>query len=108
MHNERKSVVAERFIRILKTKIYKYMTSISKNVFIDKLVDIVNEYSNTYHRTVEMKSVDVMLKIIHMLILKKKFMIKILNLELVIMYEFLNTKIFVLKDTHQIGQKKFL
>ena len=108
VHNERKSVVAERFIRILKTKIYKYMTSISKNVFIDKLDDIVNEYSNTYHRTVEMKSVDVMLKIIHMLILKKKFMIKILNLELVIMYEFLNTKIFVLKDTHQIGQKKFL
>ena len=57
MHNERKSVVAERFIRILKTKIYKYMTSISKNVFIDKLDDMVNEDSNTYHRTVKMKSV---------------------------------------------------
>ena len=44
-HNEGKSVVAERFIRTLKTKIYKYMTSISKNVFIDKLDDIVNKYN---------------------------------------------------------------
>ena len=58
-HNEGKSVVAERFIRTLKTKIYKYMTSISKNVYIDKLDDIVNEYNNTYHRTIKMKPVDV-------------------------------------------------
>ena len=43
-HNEGKSVVAERFIRTIKSKIYKYMTSISKNVYIDKLDDIVNEY----------------------------------------------------------------
>ena len=47
IHNEEKLVVAERFIRILKTKIYKYMTSISKNVCIDKLDDIVSEYNNT-------------------------------------------------------------
>ena len=46
IHNEGKSVVAERFIRTLKTKIYKYMTSISKNVYIDKLYVIVNEYNN--------------------------------------------------------------
>ena len=59
MHNERKSVVAERFIRTLKNKIYKYMTAISKNVYIDKLDDIVNEYNNTYHRTIKMKPVDV-------------------------------------------------
>ena len=59
IHNEGKSVVAERFIRTLKTKIYKYMTSISKNVYIDKLNDIVNECNNTYHRTIKMKSVDV-------------------------------------------------
>ena len=45
IHNEGKSVVAERFIRTLKTKIYKYMTSVSKNVYIDKLDDIVNEYN---------------------------------------------------------------
>ena len=58
-HNEGKSVVAETFIRTLKNKLYKYMTSISKNVYIDKLDDIVNEYSNTYYRTIKMKSIDV-------------------------------------------------
>ena len=55
-HNEGKSVIAERFIRTLKNKIYKYMTSISKNVYSDKLDDIANKY-NTYHRTIEMKPV---------------------------------------------------
>ena len=59
IHNEGKSVVAERFIRTLKTKIYKYMTSISKNEYIDKLDDTVNEYNNTYHRTIKLKPVDV-------------------------------------------------
>ena len=59
IHNEGKSVVAERFIRTLKTKIYKYMTSVSKNVYIDKLDDIVDEYNNTYHRTIKMKPADV-------------------------------------------------
>ena len=48
IHHERKSVVAERFIRTLKTKIYKYMTSLLKNLYIDKLDDIVNEYSNIH------------------------------------------------------------
>ena len=47
MDNEGKSVVAERSIRTLKTKIYKYMTSTSKNVYIDELDDIVNKYDNT-------------------------------------------------------------
>ena len=56
IHNEGKSVVAERFIKTLKTKIYKYMTSVSKNVYIDKLDDIVSEYN---HRTIKMKPVDV-------------------------------------------------
>ena len=46
MHNERKSVVAERFIRTFKNKIYKYMNSISKNVYIDELDDIVNKYNS--------------------------------------------------------------
>ena len=57
--NEEKSVAAERFIRTSKNKIYKYMTSISKNKYIDKLDDIVDEYNNTYHRTIKMKPVDV-------------------------------------------------
>ena len=59
IHNEGKSVVAERFIRTLKTKIYKYMTSVSKNVYIDKLDNIVGEHNNTFHRTIKMKPVDV-------------------------------------------------
>ena len=46
IYNEEKSVVAVRFIRTLKTKIYKYMTSVSKNVYIDKLDDIVGEYND--------------------------------------------------------------
>ena len=56
---EGKSVVAERFIRTIKNKIYKHMTSMSKNVYIDKLDDIVNEYNNTHHRTIKMKPIDV-------------------------------------------------
>ena len=59
MHNEGKSVIAERFIRTFKNKIYKYMTSVSKNVYIDKLDDIVNKCNNTYHSTIKMKPVDV-------------------------------------------------
>ena len=47
-HNQEKSVVSERFIRTLRNKIYKYMTLISKNMYIDKLDDIVNKYNNTY------------------------------------------------------------
>ena len=57
--NEGKSVVAERYIRTLKTKNYRYMAAISKNAYIDKLDDIVNEYNNTYPRTIKIKPVDV-------------------------------------------------
>ena len=58
-HDEGKSVVAKRFIRTLENKIYKYMTSISKNVHIDKLDDIMNKYNNAYHSTIKMKPADV-------------------------------------------------
>ena len=58
-HNEGKSVVTERFIRNLMNKIYEYMTSASKNVYTDKIDDIVNKYNNTYYRTIKMKPVDV-------------------------------------------------
>ena len=58
-HNEGKSVIAERFIRTLNNKTYKYMTSISKNLYIDKLDDTVNKYNNTCHRAIKMKPVDV-------------------------------------------------
>ena len=63
IHNEGKSVVAERFIRTLKTKIDKYMTAISKNVYIDKLDDIVNKYNNTYIK--QLRRNLLILKIIH-------------------------------------------
>ena len=55
-HNEGKSVIAGRFIR--KNKINKEMTSVSKNVYIDKLDDIVNKYNNMYHSTIKMKPID--------------------------------------------------
>ena len=57
-HNSGKSVVAERLTGILKNKTYKYINnSVSKILFIDKLDNIVNEYSNTCHRIIEMKSI---------------------------------------------------
>ena len=58
-YNEGKSVVAERFIRTLKNKTFKHMAAISKNVYFDVLDDIVNKYSNTVHRTIKMKPIDV-------------------------------------------------
>ena len=58
-YNEGKSVVAERFIRTLKNKIFKHMTSISKNVYFDVLDDIVNKYNNAVHRTIKMKPINV-------------------------------------------------
>ena len=74
-HNEGKSVVAERFIKTLKNKIYKHMTAISKNVYFDVLNDIVDKYNNTYH---------------------KNIMTKTLNLKLVIMSGLQSTKLFLL------------
>ena len=58
-HKERKSVVVERFIIVLQNKVYKCMTSVSKNVYINKSDDIANIYNNTYHSTIRMKAVDV-------------------------------------------------
>ena len=58
-YNEVKSVIAERFMRTLKNKIYKFMTSVSRNVYIVKLDAINNKYNNTYHSTSKMKPVDV-------------------------------------------------
>ena len=52
-YNEGKSVVAERFVRTLKNKIYRHMTTISKNVYFDVLDDIDNKYNNTYHKTIK-------------------------------------------------------
>ena len=98
-HNEGKSVAAEGFIKTLKTKIYKNMTSISKNKYIEKLDDIANKYNNTYHSTIKMKPTDVK---------DKKGIIKILNSKSVMLLEYQNVKIFLLKDILKIGLKKLL
>ena len=57
--NEGKSVVAERFIRTLKNKIFKHMTAISKNSYFDVLDDIVDKYNSTVHKSIKMKPIEV-------------------------------------------------
>ena len=59
MYNEGKSVVAERFIGTLKSKLYKHMTAIGKSVYYDVLDDVVSKYNNTKHSTIKMKPIDV-------------------------------------------------
>ena len=98
VRNEGKSVAAERFIRTLKTKIYKYMTLLSRNVYIDKLDDTIDQYNRTERRKINVKSVD--LRIMYIFSLIKKLMINILVLE------FHNTKVFLLRDTLKISLKK--
>ena len=80
--NEGKSVVAGSFIRTLNNKIHNEMTSVSKNVFIDKLDNTVNQYNNMHHRTIKMKPVDV-ISSTHILISIKRIIRKILNLSFV-------------------------
>ena len=58
-YREGKSVVAGRFIRRLKNKIFKHMTAISKNVYFDVLDDVANRYNNAVHKTIKMKPIDV-------------------------------------------------
>ena len=58
-YNEGKSVAVERFIRTLKNRIFKHMTSISKNVYFDVLDDIENKYNKTVHRTIKMNLIDI-------------------------------------------------
>ena len=106
IHNEGKSVVAERFIKILKNKIYKYMTAISKNVYIHQLDDIINEYNNTYHRTIKMKPVDV--KDNTYIDFEKKVNDNDPKFKIGDHVRISKYKNIFLKDTCQIGLKKFL
>ena len=99
-----KSVVAERFVRALKNKIYKYM--ISKNVYTDKLDDIVNKYNNTYHSTIKIKPVGVKSNTYIKYI--KEINDENLNLKFVILLEYQNIKKILQKAMIQIGLKKFL
>ena len=106
IHNQGKSVAAERFIRTLKTNIYKYMTSISKTVYIDKLDDIVGEYNNAYHRAIKMKPVDV--EDNTYIDFKKEINDKDPKFKVRDCVRISKYKNILLKHTHQIGLKKFL
>ena len=104
-YNEEKSVVAERFIRISKNKIYKHMTAVSKNVYLDVLNDVVDKCKHTYHKTIKMKPKNV----------KSDFYaehsvesnIKDPNIK-VRDYKTISKYTFLPKDMLLIGQKKFL
>ena len=82
------------------------MTSISKNVYIDKIDDMVNKYNNTYHRTTKMKPADVNPSMY--IDFDKEMIMKVLNLKLVIMLEYQNIKVFLPKAIFQTVLKKFL
>ena len=105
-HNEGKSFVAERFVRIIKNKIYKYMTSISKNVYIDKLDDVVNKYNKMYHCSIKMKPVDV--KPSTHINSSKEINDKDPKFKIGDIAEYQYMKIFLQKPVFQIGLKKFL
>ena len=94
-------------LELQKNKIFKHMTTISKNVYIDVLNDIVNRYNNTVYRTIKMKPIDGMGNsyVEYNEDSKKK---KILNLKLMTMEESLSTKLFLLKAMFLIVQNKFL
>ena len=98
MRNEGKFVIAETIITVLKNKIYKHMTNVSKNVYIDVLDKnkTVDEYNNTKHSTIIMKPSEV-----------KKNLLKIImqnqSLNLLIMFEYQNARMSLLNDTLQIG-----
>ena len=100
-YNEGKSVVAERFIKTLKNKIYKRMTSVGKNVYFDVLDDIVDKYNNTYQSSIKMKpknvtegNICILILLLNML---KNPIKKILSLTQVIMSEFQSTRMFFLR-----------
>ena len=106
MHNEGKSAIAERFIRTLKNKVYKYITSISENVYIDKLDNIVNKYNNAYHSTIKIKPVEV--KSNTYIDSSKEINDKILNLKFVILLEYQNIKTFLQKSVSNWFEKNVL
>ena len=101
-----KSVVAERFVRTLKNKIYKHMTAVSKTVYFDVLDDIVDKYNNATIELLKLNLLMLNLTLMSntMLILTKK----IPNVKFVIILVFQSTKIFLLNDMLLIVWKKFL
>ena len=105
-YSEGKSVVTKRFIRTLKKRIYKYMTSIPRNVYIEKLDDIVNKHNNTIHSTIKMKPVNVNPKTY--INSSKEINDKDSKFEIGVLLEYQNIKTFLEKAMFQIGLKNFL
>ena len=103
-HNEGKSGIVERLIRTLKNNIYKYTTSVSKNVYIDTYIDtlddMVNKYNNTYHSSIKMKAVDV--KANRYTDSSKEFNDEDAKFKLLILSEYQNIKIFLQKATPKL------
>ena len=102
-YNEGKSVVAERFIRTFKNKLYKHMTATGKNVYYDVLDDVVNKYNNTKHNTIKMKPIDVGDN-------KRVYIDKHNEKDSIfkVVDRVLNLKIYLLKDILLIGVLKYL
>ena len=105
-YNKGKSVVAERFIKTLKNKIFKHRTPVSKNVYFVVLDDIVHKHNNTVHRTIKMKPIDFTSD--SYAECNEDYNKKSLNLKLMIVSEYQNRKTFLLKDILKTGQKNFL
>ena len=105
-YNEGKSVVAERFNRTLKSKIFKHMKAVLKNVYFDVLDDIINKYNSTIHRTIEMKPIDFTSDSYAEYNEDSNEKDPKFKVSDRVKYE--NTKTFLLKDTPKVGQKKFL
>ena len=105
IHNEG-NVIAKRFITTLKNKIFEFMVSVSKNVYIDKLDEIDNEYNNTYHSTIKMKPVDARSNTY--INSSKEINDKNPKCKVGCNVEYQNIRMFLQNVTLQIGQKKFL
>ena len=102
---EGKSVVAERFIRTLKNKLYKHMMATGKNVYYDVLDDVVNEYNNTKHNTIKMKPTDVQN---NKRVYTDEHNEKDSRFKIGDRVEYLNSKMHLLKDILLIGVLKYL
>ena len=105
-YNEEKSAVAENFIRTLENKIFKHMTAISENVYLDVLDDIAEKYNNTVHKTIKLKPIDVTDNTY--IDFKKEVKDKDPKFQVGDRVRIQNIKTFLVKDTLQIAQKKFL
>ena len=103
-YNEGKPVVAEKFIRTLKNKIFKHMTAVSKNVYLAVLDNILDKYNNTVHRSIKMKPIDITSHYAEYNKdsneTKPKFKVGDVRIS--------KYKNILLKDTLKIGQKFFL